>query len=1002
MENLNNYPMQDTINQELANMNIQPTQQLAGQVLNMIAPYVAFEMNKAMQSNQIAANALNMVQQLMWQNQSQIMQIAKLKQEHHEMPRLFAVDQTTGCGYCLDNGKEKKIGIIKISSVYDCEIEKNGIHKTIKYVSYIDSNEKFHNTIVRLDKLANKNLIALFEGFVYVCRSKALANDYLANCINNFHSTKSVFFPEYPGFIFVTKNNKETAEFNCNNGYLETELLKECSVYYMKKVIPKGIPSQKELREITAKYLNTYEKCFLFIYSVCGLLSSLLNEINCQIQQILAISAPNQTAARQAAYYMQIFNRGSRLISFDSSKSDITKTLLHAKDETIIINDCSIIDNDNRRTEMLQHILTVDESNDCQPHNLAIFSFHAQYILPAEKKICLTLPENFAVSMTRAEEVEMCRALDSVVNYITYDICKHYVDFKSVTTQFINDIVNAENNSFINDETRISYAILSAINLFLNSPAAENPIIENINFCKISFFICKTLKLSHTFSGNSADTVAKQFIESLNQAIRNNELKIFMHSKKMNYIPNANQLIVKDDLLIIEEDTIKEVIIPHMRTADSVFRILKCLDICGYLHSTKKMRYPLTVHSNGKSLRPAFIAVRNDGELDMDIEQLIQESAYSEWFSFPCSDISLIPIVTNSIGQAAYQKFDFERALNMHFFAIGQSSSGKTHCLTERMCSMQKLHHPIIIFDTSDSFTEEAIFHNLSANGGEIVKKRVGKYIKNHITFHMIEEKGLPVDLLKLNDSTHKESKIRTIQSIFESHRSNMGVKQKAVIYKAVKQIVDKKHIDMHELYNLLTSEDIPDNLANQLSDMFSCFIEFELSEKDWGDFIDESKDIIVISTHAVSASGGSGLIDMLLMSLFYYQKSHADKHLSIFIDEIKNQNLSPKGPISLILTEGRKYHIGLNYAAQFLPGVSAETMMVMENADMKAFFRLDGKAASAAAKQLNIKPNQLASLDTGECYIKGSFYNNHAGRIKTGIIHGSTYRNFAHHQKSS
>ena len=88
--------MQDTINQELANMNIQPTQQLAGQVLNMIAPYVAFEMNKAMQSNQIAANALNMVQQLMWQNQSQIMQIAKLKQEHHEMPRLFAVDQTTG------------------------------------------------------------------------------------------------------------------------------------------------------------------------------------------------------------------------------------------------------------------------------------------------------------------------------------------------------------------------------------------------------------------------------------------------------------------------------------------------------------------------------------------------------------------------------------------------------------------------------------------------------------------------------------------------------------------------------------------------------------------------------------------------------------------------------------------------------------------------------------------------------------------------------------------
>ncbi len=68
---------------------------------------------------------------------------------------------------------------------------------------------------------------------------------------------------------------------------------------------------------------------------------------------------------------------------------------------------------------------------------------------------------------------------------------------------------------------------------------------------------------------------------------------------------------------------------------------------------------------------------------------------------------------------------------------------------------------------------------------------------------------------------------------------------------------------------------------------------------------------------------------------------------------------------------------------------------MVIENADMKVLFRLDGKAASKAAKLLDISPNKLAVLDTGECYIKGSFYNHSIEKAKTGIIHGRTYRNF-------
>lgn len=130
------------------------------------------------------------------------------------------------CGYCLDNGREKKIGVIKIQIIYNCTIEKNGIRINVKYVCYIDSGGEYHKIVIPPEKLASKNLISLFHGFVYACRSKELANDYLANCINNFPVKNDMIFPEYPGFMFFNKNCVEKAEFHCNCGVLDMELLK--------------------------------------------------------------------------------------------------------------------------------------------------------------------------------------------------------------------------------------------------------------------------------------------------------------------------------------------------------------------------------------------------------------------------------------------------------------------------------------------------------------------------------------------------------------------------------------------------------------------------------------------------------------------------------------------------------------------------------------------------------------------------------------------------------
>lgn len=314
----------------------------------------------------------------------------------------------------------------------------------------------------------------------------------------------------------------------------------------------------------------------------------------------------------------------------------------------------------------------------------------------------------------------------------------------------------------------------------------------------------------------------------------------------MDFQEGTNQLIVKDKLLILEESAIENVLIPSMRTADNTCRILKCLKACEYLHATKKNRYPLVVYSNHRSLRPALIALKSDRILDSDVELMIEESRYAEWYSTAPAPEHFIPLTENRIGGVSYQVFDEKRKDNMHFFALGKSGSGKTHCLTERMVSLQKLHRPVIVFDTSESFTEEEILEKLSVGCGETVEQDVRAYIAEHITFHRIEEDGIPVDLLKLGNSGNGEDTIRKIESIVESHNPNMGSKQQAAVHATISDMIQKGNVDMTSLYEVLTSEQIPYDLADQLADTLSFFVNFKANDRDWGELIEESKDIII------------------------------------------------------------------------------------------------------------------------------------------------------------
>lgn len=720
------------VNQALANANIPLSPALTQYFQQNVTPYLD-QLQYQMYQTQVSLQ--DTLQFFVNQNRCQLAEIERLKQVRQTMPRMFCERQIDGYGVCIDHGNQTLVGKLRIRSVHHCYIDKDGYRKELLYVLYSSMDDNIHSAVVPRDKLASKNLLPLFESFQWVCKSKAMANDYVAHCINNFAQKRILYISEYPGFSFIEQSENSTfIRFDCNRKCFDMKLLKHCSPYFTKKVLPSTKDRPLGIKGICEKYLDTDKKMMLFVFSLCGLLSSFFRKEKYSMERILTISAPDAASERFATLLMQIFNRGTKPLTLCSNKSAVKTELLHAKDETIILSDRSIIDDDKKRAGAL---------------------------------------------------------LDTVYSCMI----AYFLEFDSQP---------------------------------------------------ITMLIRSVLSDSQTVSDTSEDAVSEQFIAALNDAIRSGKLKILRHSKEMDFQEGTNQLIVKEDLLILEESAIENVLIPSMRTADNTCRILKCLKACEYLHATKKNRYPLVVYSNHRSLRPALIALKSDRILDSDVELMIEESRYAEWYSTAPAPEHFIPLTENRIGGVSYQVFDEKRKDNMHFFALGKSGSGKTHCLTERMVSLQKLHRPVIVFDTSESFTEEEILEKLSVGCGETAEQDVRAYIAEHITFHRIEEDGIPVDLLKLGDSGNGEDTIRKIESIVESHNPNMGSKQQAAVHAAISDMIQNGNVDMASLYEVLTSEQIPYDLADQLADTLSFFVNFKANDRDWGELIEESKDIII------------------------------------------------------------------------------------------------------------------------------------------------------------
>lgn len=905
------------------------------------------------------------------------------------------MDTADGVAMCTEGdgfrSRTTAVGIISIISAQSYKVPYKDDYRELVIIRYTDSHREPRETIVTAEEISAKNLVRKFHGFEYQCKSKSLANDYLADRINKVKSSYVITLHKYAGFYPDGKK----AFFNCNWDNTNPEIVGFYPPCVSSRKLKRYQKDIVETQQYAKKYLHTPEKCFVFTFSVCGLMSTMLSEIGYPIKQYLVISAPDFNSAKQASMHLKIYDREIPPLSFDDTKKSIQDYFSTARDETFVISECSDVDNHKRRSEIISLISALEKQS--QPHNTAIISTSAQFMIPAEKKICLSLSKVFYTDISPIDEYRMCTELDEIICHFISYVCSNYSDLKSQLKQYIESFTRMSTTfSFPNAQSRTSWCILSAVFRILNNlyklPVSIN---EMANFIHVLF------RENEVKNGGNDDAIVNDFISVLNDIICDGLVNIVEYSKDMNFTPNTYQLIVDGDTLVMEESLIVDKILPKMATTNSVHRILKSLDNDNLLYTSSKgdresLRYKMTVYTKGGSIRLPFIVMEKNDILSNSAELFCNAQKDSEWFSTSVND-NVIPIITDHIGRIAGQQFSPDGVNNLHFFATGISGKGKTHCLTERMCSLQRKGVRAVIFDTSDSFTKESVIRNLSADGNDEVRTQAENYVNGHITFHKIESDGIPVEPLKLNYNGYNTTVQNTVSDIVRSHLGKLGCKQTPTLEEKIRTLIESGNLSAVNMYNILTTDYEEDQISLQLQirECLSCFMDFECCDRSWDDFFRNCKDIVIISMDAFSKTGGYALIDFLMMSLFKHQQFSYEKPVALFIDEIQNQNMRESSPIQQILRLGRKYRTGLNYATQFMSKVSRDSNAVLEMANLSVYFQPDNTSAASVAKNLGLTKKDLICMNVGECYIKGDIYNYNSNHSIGAVLHGYTYRNF-------
>lgn len=934
------------------------------------------------QCNQMAIQANSMLHAKDQTISQLTAQIASLKSISEHSPRTFSTDANGKVRSNEPNGNHKEIGIFKLKCFYIFVVTTNRIPKFYIHVIYWSGINSLSSAFVPIDKISKGNLMQYFTSFKREC-SKSLANEFLYDmlmrCIQS-EDIRYIIIPEFPGLTLNKENGKiKSVAYTCCSSQFPDFIKPYISAPYQSKMLPMTNKLPEEIAEAIIPYLKSPSGFVLMTFRLTGLLSTYLDDIHLMPSMISVISSHHPDSEALACSIIKTYNCHKPPTSLTISKTELTRILNESKDETVVFIDDTTSESKVKRSSSLDVICSERSNEAYKPHLTAILSKTIQHQLPSGRALVLEIDENFGTGISTAERNQLCDDFNAMTRIFIDTFCAHFSDYDQKLQTWTAELKKEVNELLPTEDSKNTFAVLYSV-LRLWCCIFHTTMPDNMK----EFLLALIQNSLHTEKGNSA-AIINEFSRVLNHALSAGIIDIRELNRDMCFTENQNMIIHDGELLLAEESTMKNVFLPQITTASTVNSILTALKEEDLLVATNGHRKPTTVYDENKiPQQKKLIAFKFQGIVNTDVLQYIESQKIKQYFRDDVHFQNFVPLIQNYLGHTAGQVLT--TASNQHRFITGKSGSGKTVFLIQLLYHLHRTGNHIVAFDANSSFTKEKLIECLPED-----------FISNHITFHSIEEDGVPVNLFHTYDTdkplARRKMLCNILGEVIHNPSQNQELALKNIVKKMMLQTDSPTYIDLLEQFE--NAEDISEkSIAGKLYSVFEETIDSGMeTTDDWSAFLNKCKEIVIISMEESLSENGDQLTDMLLASLYYAQRHETEPHqLSILIDEIQNQNLSENSVISKLLKEGRKYLIDMNFATQYVNDIKQNRML--KQAGISVYFQPDLASRASVANMLGLKKSEiykLGELHTGECFIQGTIYNFETNCPEESIISGTT-----------
>lgn len=912
--------------------------------------------------------------------------ISSMKAERELSSRKFEAN-SLGIISCTEpSGKKKEVGYIKFNESYLLVSRINNTKITSVVIEYETATTTSKTTVIPLEDITRKKLIKYFPLFRIMCNNE-IANDFLYNMLMDVlgRNPAVMTIPEFPGITLRVKDNVLTgAEFTCSESDFPDTYNGFISEAYRSKHLPAVNKTPEKIFGDLKIHLKSPTEIMLMIYNCAGIISTFIKYIHCEFSSILSVSFAGNEARQLAGIYLKTYDRKIQPKSLTMSKYELTSLLNNSKDETVVFIDDTVSETCGKRLNSIDTILGYKSNADCKPFNLAVISNEIQYYLPQGTGIHIEPDENFGKEYSDEDRYELSNVLDEMTRYFVETFCKHIDEYGSMLQKNIAEIKEQEQDNFSSDSFCTAYAVLlSVFYVWMR-------IFHVADNAEFKGYLKKLIQDSQDFECGKSFAIINSFSKALNRLIIGKKLEIIKLCREMNYKPDSDTVIVDGELMMMEESVMKKLFLPEITDVQTVNGILSTLENHNYLVATNGHKKPTTVYCEDEtSFHISLVAFKYADMVSSETLRYINSLSTKQYFTDKNNNPDFLPLIENVFGHKAGQLLRPNE--NQHRCITGKSGSGKTVFLTQLMARLAIHGNRVVVFDSSNSFSESELEGKLSK-----------EFIDEHITFYDASESGLPVHLLYTYEQDTPVKQRNMLTDIIGEAMHNSTQSQLLFLKKTMKDYIEYSHCNYKDYYELLQCTDTSkvesstkESILNKLGQVLDELLENGSDDQtdDWFTFLNKCKDIVIINIEEAGGKNGNQLTDMLLASLFYALKHQSEyRQLSIFIDEIQNQNLSDGSIISKIMREGRKYYIDLNFATQYLGSIKESR--ILRQASLNICFRPEITSRNTLADMLGFKKKdiwQLDNMSVGDCFVQGSIVNFDIGGRDETVIRGKT-----------